>query len=121
LKTIDGLKWQIAEFPGVGDVNIDGLVKMLDAAQIELDGLKGFGNEFDGLAEEHVRQPLREVETTREATVESRLAENHSITENGLAMMLERQEAKRAYIAHVSEENEQLREKNDQIRRELSN
>jgi hypothetical protein len=112
LKTIEGLKRQIAVFHGVGDINIDNLVRKLDAAHAQLDELLDFGDELETRVDEAVRQPLRQLDETRDDIADARTAEVLTITKTGPVMLEEeKRQNKIEFVRRTRAENEELRER----------
>lgn len=114
-KTIEGLKREIDEFKGVGDININNLLKKLDAAQTELDELKEFGDQFESSLETTIITPIRKVERARTAVKKSRiqLAKNiESRNFDSLSFSINKNEEA---MKRLQNENKELKTQNETL------
>jgi hypothetical protein len=112
LKTIEGLKQQLAAFQGVGDINIDNLIRKIDIAHAELDGLLDFADELETRVDEDVRQPLRQLDETREHIEDAKTAEVLTIMRAHPAILEEeKRRGKIEFLRRARAENQELRDK----------
>ncbi|OHT10147.1 hypothetical protein TRFO_20703 [Tritrichomonas foetus] len=115
LKTIDGIKKQLLDFKGVGDVNIDKLMTWIEDGQNELDELRDFSEKLEETREATVNVSIRKVEKIRTAVRQTKFAQAKMLETANEAMFIEEQSQREEMVQKLSDENIELRHKNETL------
>jgi len=119
LKMIDELNRKISQFEN-SSYDVDKLVMKLENAQQELDELRAQTEYLEQCVDDTIRRPMSQIDEIKEKMIETRVAKAAMYREHTNPRFELSLDMKESFVQKLSEENIQLRLKNEELQNKIS-